>query len=107
MNEWLLLALAILACYRLARFAVYEDGPFDFMLNIRIWAGRYDYGANGEPQGALGKLVECPYCVGMWIALALAAASFWQRPLWIPLMWLGIAGGQAFLEGRSAMRRED
>lgn len=99
MNDWLLLALAILACYRLARFAVIEEGPFGFMLKIRIWAGVYDYGENGEPVGTLGKLFACPYCIGMWIALALAVVLFWQRPLWVPLFWLAIAGGQAVLQG--------
>lgn len=98
MNDWLLLALAILACFRLAQFAVYEDGPFGFMLRIRIWAGRYDYSENGEPVGTQGKLFACPYCVGMWVALALAITLFWQRPLWILLVWFGIAGGQAFLQ---------
>lgn len=99
MNEWLLLALAILACYRLARFAVIEEGPFGFMLKFRIWAGVYDYGQNGDPVGTLGRLFACPYCTGMWIALALAVALCWERPLLLPLYWFGIAGGQAFLQG--------
>lgn len=100
MNDWLLLALAILACFRLAQFAVYEEGPLGFMQRIRSWAGVYEYGENGEPKSSLGRLFACPYCVGMWVALALAITLFWQRPLLL-LFWLGIAGGQAFLEGRS------
>jgi hypothetical protein len=99
MNEWLLLALAILACYRLARFTVYEEGPWQFMTRIRSWAGTYDYGENGEPKSSLGRLFACPYCTGMWIALALAIIFFWQRPSLLPLLWFGIAGGQAFLQG--------
>ena len=101
MNDWLLLALAILACYRLAQFAVYEEGPFGFMQRIRIWAGVHEYGENGEPKRSLGRLLACPYCVGMWVALALAIILYWQQAWLLPLYWFGIAGGQSFLEGRS------
>lgn len=61
-----------LACYRLARLLATEDGPADVFIKLRSAAGVYDYGADGRPATSLGRLVECPYCTGMWIALGLA-----------------------------------
>jgi len=104
MSEWFLLALAVLATFRLAQFVVYDEGPWSFMFRLRQRGGAYEYGESGEPVTRLGRLLNCPYCSGMWIAGAVAGGLYWQRPLWIPLVWLAIAGGQAFLQGMVARR---
>ena len=61
-----------LACYRLARLITKEAGPFDVFHYLRSAVGVYDYGADGRPQSTLGKLFDCPYCTGVWVALILA-----------------------------------
>lgn len=44
----------------------------------------------------LAELVNCPYCTGVWIALAAALIISTQWQEWI-VIWLALAGGQAFL----------
>lgn len=93
------LILLMLACYRLARFITRDDGPWRLMFRIRVWAGTYDYRENGRPRRMLGQMLECPHCVGLWIALAMAIGLCWTMP-WpvVGLIWWAIAGGQSLLE---------
>ncbi len=93
--------LASFACFRLAQFVVYDDAPGGLMLRLRIRAGVYDYGDNGEPQSRLARLLSCPHCVGLWIALGLAICLFWQRLFVLLPAWWAIAGLQSFLERRA------
>ena len=92
------LVVASLACYRVAQLLVFDEGPFCLFDRIRIKVGRYDYGENGEPQTELGRLLSCPYCVGLWIAIPLALILFPETIIEFILYWFAIAGGQAFLE---------
>ena len=97
MPDWLLLALAILACYRLARLSAVDEGPAGVLMRLRIAAGGYDLGENGEPLTNIGRGMICPHCWGVWWAGVLAVAVFgWQPPMSL-LWWLAIAGGQSFL----------
>ena len=96
MDDWLNLTLAVLACYRLAQLIAFDEGSFGMFHRLRVITGAYDYDEQGQPQSALGRLITCPYCLGMWIALPLAL--YVDLPLWW-LWWLSIAGGQAFLQG--------
>lgn len=91
--------LLVLACYRLARFITRDDGPWQLMLRIRVRLGVYDYGENGRPQRMWGLMLECPHCVGLWVALFMAVGLCWTMP-WpvVVLTWWAIAGGQSFLE---------
>ena len=92
-------ALAILATFRLARLFVVDDGPDDVFLKLRVWAGVYDIGQNGEPSRWAGRLLSCQFCVGIWCAMFVAPlVLFATTPGDIILMWLGIAGGQALIE---------
>lgn len=98
MNNWLKLVLLSLACYRLAQLFVFDEGPFNIFDRIRILAGAYDYDSQGRAKTNLGRLINCPYCVGIWVALPLGimvSGISWYIPLW----WFAIAGGQAFLQG--------
>ena len=95
------LILAILACYRMTGFVVYDNGPWNVFFNLRLKAGVFDTNDRGEPNTNLGKLLSCPYCTGVWVAIV--AGIMVLFPTWpgdILLLWLGIAGGQAALEGR-------
>ena len=105
------LALAILTCYRLAQFIVYDEGPWSIGDKIRTRAGGYDRKADGLARTSLGRLINCPYCVGIYAALvsaALVASTFLPSPfshVGLSLLAIGgIAGGQAFLESISSRK---
>lgn len=95
-------ALVALAVYRLAVMLTREDGPADVFVRLRTWAGCYDYserpGPNGlEPRTSLGKLMSCPYCVGVWLSMAgavvVASPGAWD---WLVLV-LALAGAQRLM----------
>jgi hypothetical protein len=97
--NWSLFALLVLAVYRLTQFIVYDDAPFDLMVKIRTVAGVYRVNERGQREGFWAKLLYCPYCVGLWLALFVAVAAYpWPE---FVIYWLAIAGGQAFLQGLS------
>lgn len=87
------LLLAAMATYRLARMIAAEEGPFGLFTRLR--------GALDPDQATwLGRGVNCPLCVGFWVALPVAvvvsvlgAADVWA---W-PITWFGIAGAAALL----------
>ncbi len=98
MPDWLRFILAAFTAYRLAQLVAIDDGPRDVFLRFRTWAGAYEYGADGRPASDLGRWAACPFCVGVW-AGALCAVFVWLG--WdIVLLPLGIAGAQAWLQGR-------
>jgi hypothetical protein len=96
-NNWFLLALAILACYRLSRLIALDEGPGGLFLNIRAAGGAYDYGPNGQAVTNFGRGISCPHCVGVWMAFIFAIALF-QFDWLLVLYWLAIAGGQSLLQ---------
>lgn len=103
-NPILGLVLAVLACYRLSQLVTIDDGPFDIFLKFRMLVGVYDYDESGRAKSGFARLVGCPYCLGFWFALPLALILNYEN--WI-LAWLGIAGGQAFLEAMTSVRDSD
>jgi hypothetical protein len=89
--------LAILATYRLALMLATEEGAFGVFVKIRE---RID--PTGKQETWLARGVNCPYCVGFWIALAFALLLVHQdatihRSEFI-LIWFAIAGGQVLLQ---------
>lgn len=100
LNEWLNFALLVFICYRLAQLFALDEGPFGIFHKIRVRVGAYNRDDTGEAITRLGRGMSCPYCLGIWIALPLslyATGITWQIPIW----WIAIAGGQAFLQGLS------
>lgn len=96
MLDWLELIVLILVCYRLSRLIAIDEGPFSIFLKLRVKLGAYDYGNNGQAQSNLGRGINCPHCIGLWIALPLALIASgiqWHTLLY----WFAIAGGQSFL----------
>lgn len=91
MADWLALLLAVFATYRLARMFALEEGPFGVFDRVR---GR----ADPEQKTWLGRGVNCPLCLGWWIAglvvLALLPLADWRTFM---LTWFGVAGGMAAL----------
>jgi len=59
--------LCALAVWRLTHLLSKEDGPFDIIYLLRKQLG----------QGFFGNLLDCFYCLSLWIAIA-------------PALWLGI-----------------
>jgi hypothetical protein len=83
--------VAVLATWRLCHLIAREDGPFGAIARLRRAAGA----------GELGHLMDCPYCLSLWIAAPFAAplAEGWRDG--IPL-WLAISAGSCLVEQCSA-----
>ena len=91
MTDWLRIVLAVLATWRVAHLVAREDGPFDVVVRLRGRAG----------SGVLGQLMDCPYCLSLWIA---APWAFWiahGAVEWIAV-WLAVSGGASLLERATA-----
>ena len=89
-SPWFLFTLCVLATWRLSHLVAREDGPFDLVLRLRARAGN----------GMLGRLMDCPYCLSLWIAAPAAlllAPRLPGLPEWC-VAWLAISGGSSLLE---------
>ncbi len=84
---WFRFLLAILATWRLVRLVAREDGPFDAIVKLRQHAGT----------GFIGQLMDCPYCLSLWIAAPPALTLADSIAAWA-IAWLAISGGAVFLE---------
>lgn len=89
---FLLLVLAILATYRLARLI-----SKDYMLEwFRLWLGKKAAGRSFVWLST-AELFHCPYCLGIWIA-GFLSLYFAELPFEWCLYTLAIAGGQSLLQ---------
>jgi Protein of unknown function (DUF1360) len=86
-SPWFRLVIAVLATWRIAHLIAREDGPFDIIVTLRLKAG----------DGVLGRLMDCPYCLSLWIAIPFA---FMLATDFVSGMtaWLAISGGASVLE---------
>src|SRR5258708_38004655 len=82
---WLI--LGILADWRVTHLFTAEDGPWDVSVSLRRAAG----------DGFWGKLLDCFYCLSLWVAAPLAAwmGASWGERL---LLWLAFSGGAILLD---------
>jgi hypothetical protein len=104
-NPIVRVVVGVFACYRLTQLITIDDGPLNIFVWLRTAAGVYDRGSTGRPQRMLGKLYGCPWCIGVWVALAITyfvLNSFLVSDLF--LLILAIAGGQAYLQGERRPR---
>ena len=85
--DWFQLVMAMLATWRVAHLVAREDGPFDVIVRLRTRAGN----------GVLGRLMDCPHCVGLWVAMPFAWWMAQTSSAWLPT-WLGIAGGASLAQ---------
>jgi hypothetical protein len=81
------LVLAILGVWRVTHLLWGEDGPGDLVIRLRRLAG----------DGFFGRVLDCFYCLSLWIAapFAIAVAQTWPERT---LAWLGLSGGAILLE---------
>jgi len=81
------LLIAMLAVWRITHLFSGEDGPADIFLRLRRLAGK----------GFLGQLLDCFYCLSLWIA---APAGWMLGETWLDrvFLWLALSGGAILLE---------
>lgn len=79
--------VAILALWRITHLLWGEDGPGSIFVRLRGAAG----------QGFWGGLLDCFYCLSLWLAAPLAwmIGETWLDRL---LLWFGLSGGAILLE---------
>jgi len=87
MTDLLRLLLGVLCVWRITHLLQGEDGPWDVMVHIRRAAG----------DGFLGQLLDCFYCLSLWVAAPLAWA-IGRTTLERILMWLAFSGGAILAE---------
>lgn len=78
--------LCALAVWRLTHLLAREDGPFDVVFRMRRAAG----------QGVLGSLLDCFYCLSLWIAapFAFVLCRDWLTAI---VTWLALSGAASLL----------
>ena len=78
--------LCLLAVWRICHLLSQEDGPFDLVIKFRKLFG----------QGFFGSLLDCFYCLSMWVAVPFAV---WLGGDWkeIVVSWLALSGGACIL----------
>jgi hypothetical protein len=81
------LALGVLAVWRVTHLLNAEDGPWNLVVRLRRRAGN----------GFWAGLLDCFYCLSLWIAVPLAyfIGSRWFERL---LLWLALSAGAILLE---------
>jgi hypothetical protein len=85
------LTLSILAVWRVTHLLNAEDGPWDIMVRLRRRAGNAFWGA----------LLDCFYCLSLWIAAPLA---YWLGDSWRErlLLWPAMSAGAILLQKLSS-----
>jgi hypothetical protein len=79
--------LGVLSVWRLSHLLFAEDGPWDILVRMRRWVG----------EGFWGKLLDCFYCLSLWIAAPFAffiGEALKERLL----LWLALSGGAILIE---------
>jgi len=81
------LLLGTLTVWRITHFLNAEDGPRDIVIQLRRSVG----------EGFLGKLLDCFYCLSVWVAAPIACLigkSFSERAL----LWPSLSAAAILLE---------
>jgi hypothetical protein len=89
-------ALSVLGVWRITHLLYAEDGPGDLLVRLRRFAG----------SGFAGKLLDCFYCLSLWVAAPLAffvPETRMERLLW----WPALSAGAILLERVTAPRGDD
>ncbi len=94
--DFFFLLILSLVCWRVTHLLNKEDGPFDVIYLLRKKAGA----------GFFGSLLDCFYCVSIWIALPL---GIWMGNGWIEkiLFWWAISGAACLLEQATTAKKNN
>ena len=89
------LTLGTLTVWRITHLLNAEDGPWDVMVRLRRRAGN----------GFVGELMDCFYCLSLWISAPLAyfIGEGWKERL---LLWPAMSAGAILLE-KLSHRKDD
>jgi hypothetical protein len=81
------IALATLCVWRITHLLQAEDGPWELVVRLRRAAG----------EDFAGKLLDCFYCLSLWISAPLAwgCGETWRERL---LLWPALSAAAIFLE---------
>lgn len=81
------LLIAVLCVWRLTHLLSVEEGPSQIITRFRRWLG----------DGFFGGLLDCFYCLSLWVALPLA---FYEGVNWAQrlLLWPALSGAACLLE---------
>lgn len=79
--------LGTLAVWRLTHLLQAEDGPWDLVIHLRRRAGA----------GFWGQLLDCFYCLSVWVAAPFALYLGETLPQQF-LLWLALSAGAILLE---------
>jgi hypothetical protein len=79
--------LAVVATWRLAHLVTEEDGPGNAITRLRVRAGT----------GPVGELMDCFYCLSLWVAAPLAFVVNPRRRD-RAIVWLALSGAACLLE---------
>ena len=79
--------VATLAVWRVTHLLQAEDGPWDLCVRLRRAVGN----------GPFGRLLDCFYCLSLWIAIPAAVVLTDTIESGV-LLWLGLSGGAIALE---------
>jgi uncharacterized protein DUF1360 len=86
-SSWLRFLMAALATWRVTHLLAREDGPVDLVARLRVRLG----------QGLFGRLMDCFYCLSVWVALPLALLVC-QELGGTVLAWLALSGAACLME---------
>ncbi len=91
---WLI--LGTLTVWRVTHLLNAEDGPWDVFVRLRAKAG----------DGFLGRLLDCFYCLSLWISVPLAyfLGGGWKERL---LLWPAMSAGAILLEKLTTHKKDD
>jgi hypothetical protein len=87
MMQFYWLILGVLAAWRITHLLNAEDGPWDLLVRLRRLAGN----------GVFGSLLDCFYCLSLWVAAPLACLlgdGYKQRLF----LWPAISAGAILLQ---------
>lgn len=86
--------LGVLSVWRIAHLLHAEDGPWDLVVRLR----------RRMAQGLWGKLLDCFYCLSLWVALPVGVLIGVGWPERV-LLWFALSAGAILLE-RVSSREE-
>ena len=83
MSELEKYGVLVIVVWRLTHLVSAEDGPFDIIIKLRKLAGN----------GFFGKLMDCFYCLSVWVGLASAlyAGHGWIEIIILALYYSGVS----------------